>query len=167
MFLTSHGSYVKINRVIFNYDKIETLVMISIQEYLNIKDIKKNQVKVPIKAPDKRPKENCKVEEIIDWLNKFGQPNMFKTNEWHKYDLEPGEVGYKIFENKFHGYKYVVLYSKPTKYVTQTIDAYPSANRSYISWGYTRKDVQLSFDEAIKLMEEVMLDPEKYIEIKK
>lgn len=135
--------------------------MIDINEYLLSKASAKNPGLKP--KTKEKPKEGCDVQEIIDWLDSFGLENFYEAHEWPE-KMDIGEVGYKIYKNTFSG-KYVCLETRPYEHVAQTIVAYPTVNKSYISWGYTRKDEKLKFDEAIRLMEEAMKEPGKMIKI--
>ena len=135
--------------------------MIDINEYLLSKASAKNPGLKP-KAKEK-PKAGCDVQDIMDWLDSFGLENFYEAHEWPE-KMDIGGVGYKIYKDRY-GNNSVSLESRPYEHMIQSIIAYPSVNKSYISWGYTTKDIQLKFDDAIRLMEEVMKEPEKMIKI--
>lgn len=135
--------------------------MIDINEYLLSKTSAKNPGLKP-KTMEK-PKDGCDVQDIMDWLDSFGLENFYEAHKWPE-KMDIGGVGYKIYKDRY-GNNSVSLESRPYEHMIQSIIAYPSINKSYISWGYTSKDIQLKFDEAIRLMEEVMKEPEKKIKI--
>lgn len=124
--------------------------MINIYEYL----LDKGKTK---KYNVDRPKKGCDAQDIIDWLDSFGVDNWYSDHSLMT-TPEEGHIGYHIGSDAWQN-KCASLDIPLSKYESQSIVVYPKTDRTYISGRYGSKVRNISFEQAIDFMEEIMENP--------
>lgn len=135
--------------------------MININEYLLCKNSPKNFAK---KNTVEKPKFMCNPEDVMKWIDGFGIENWDEDHKWPE-KKEAGECGWHPETTTF-GNHCIWFMNQYNDFSERYVRIFTDADRSYISHGYTTKDIDLSFDEALKFIEEIINHPTEYIDPK-
>ena len=104
-----------------------------------------------------RPTEGCSIDDIIKWIESYGIKK-YKVNA-----LKPGEVAYDVIrydyakDPRYKKHSYVKLVSCLSDDKMQSVIIYPYGDETKYRIGPEKKFI--TFEEAIILMEDIMVNP--------